>query len=328
MEKVEISHKTIIFTVLLLLALWILFQIRMVILIWFIAFILMTALNPLVSGLERFKIPRILATLLIFILGIGLISAIVAGIIPALIDQINTLTKIVASSFPDYPKILQLDSTTLTSQLETLSRNAINVLKIVTSAASNLITVFSLIVLTVYLLIERKNLKHYLAVLFRDANSERRAEELIDNIEKSLGGWVRGEIMLMLIVGILSYIGLILLGIPFALPLALLAGLLELIPNIGPIISSVPAIITGLTISPVIGLGVVVLYLAVQQLENHLIVPVVMRQAAGIKPLITLACLMVGLALGGVLGAILAVPSFVMFEVIVKDVYKYRSENK
>lgn len=322
MEKIEISHRTIIFTVLFLIGIWLLYQIRGVLLLLFIAFILMNALNPLVSSLEKIKIPRILSSVLVFIIGLIVISLIVAGIVPPLVEQLNVLTNFIAEQFPDFA-FFQISEQALISQIETLSRNALNLLRFVTGAASNLLGFFSIIVLTIYLLLERKKMPEYLQLLFNNHDSEQKAKELIGAFEKRLGGWVRGEALLMLIVGLLTYVGLTLLGIPFALPLALLAGLLELVPNLGPIISSIPAIIAGLTISPMLALGVLILYVAVQQLENNLIVPIVMRQSAGVNPLITLLSLMVGLTLGGIGGAILAVPFYITIEVALKHFFKY-----
>ncbi len=327
MTKIDISHKTIIFTVFFLIGLWLLYQIRGVILLWFIAIILMTALNQIVCKFESMRVPRILGIILSFILAFAFVSLIVAGIVPTLIEQTGILANVFTREFA-LPTIFQLNQDTIANQLEGLTRNAVNVLRIVAGAFSNILTIFTVIVLTFYLLVERKNLKHYLKVLFHDVNSEHHAEELITAVEKRLGGWVLGELALMFIIGTLTYIGLTLLGIPFALPLALLAGLLELVPNIGPIIASIPAIIAGLTISPILAGGVAILYFTVQQLENNIIVPMVMRQSVGLPPLVTLLSLMVGAALGGIVGAVLAVPLFITAEVIIRHIYKYRKALK
>lgn len=327
MQKLEISHKTIIFTVSLLIGLWLIYQIRLILLLWFISFILMTALHPVVLALQQLKMPRILAIIITFVLTIAGISLIIAGIIPPFIDQTVYLAKNIDQFSFELP-FFRFDSDVLREQIGTISENALNLVGIVAGAFSNLFTVFSLFVLTFYLLLERQNFKHFLKVLFSNDNREQDAEILIHSIEHRLGGWVRGEIALMIIVGVLSYIGLRLLGVPFAIPLALLAGLLELVPNIGPTISAIPAVIIGFTISPAIALGVIILYLAVQQLENHVIVPMVMKQSVGLNPMITLMALMVGLTLGGVLGAVLAVPLFITIEVVLRFYYEYRSRSK
>ena len=127
---------------------------------------------------------------------------------------------------------------------------------------------------------------------------------------------MRAIILLMVIVGLLDYIGLRLLGIEFALPLAIFAGMMELVPSIGPFIATVLAIIAGLTVSPLTALAVGALFFLVQQLENSLIVPKLMEKEIGMNPVITILALIAGIKLGGVVGAILAIPIVLLAEII------------
>jgi len=155
---------------------------------------------------------------------------------------------------------------------------------------------------------------------------EKRIKKLLNDIEAGLGAWVRGEIILMIIVGMLSFVGLTLLQVPYALSLAVWAGLLEIVPIIGPILSAVPAVLVALLVSPVLAVAVVALYFIVQQLENHLIVPNVMRRAVGVNPLITILTLMVGAKLAGISGAVLSVPLVVLLKIILKDIFQPQGE--
>ena len=123
----------------------------------------------------------------------------------------------------------------------------------------------------------------------------------------------------MSIIGVLIYIGLRLLGIPYALPLAIFAGILEAVPNIGPVISAIPGVVIALTISPVMGLAAAALYFLVQQLENSVVVPKVMQKATGVNPLITILSLAIGFQLAGPLGAILAVPIVIVVHVFATE---------
>lgn len=323
MEKIEISHRTVIFTVLFVVSLWLIFKVINVLLLLFIAFILMTALNPLVNRLERWKLPRQLAILISYILVIGIIAFIIGSIVPPLIEQTSILARNLTLPWSEL-ELIKLDGENINAQLETLSRNLVGALNIVLGAASNILAIFTIGVMTFYLLMERRNLDDYLEILFGEGNNHKRAQQFINNLEKKLGGWVRGQLALMLIIGVMSYIGLRLLGVSFALPLAMLAGLLEFIPNIGPTLAAIPAIIVAFTISPALALGVAFLYIAIQQLENNLIVPMVMKKAAGVHPLVTITALMVGFTLGGIGGAVLAVPFFLLTQVIVHDLYVHR----
>jgi len=321
--KIEISHRTVIFTVLFLLFLWFLYQIRHILVILFVGAILTSALNPAVEKLEKLKIPRILAVILIYLLIFTLLGLILAGIIPPLVSQ----TKILISRFPSYYRSLEnlgVDGEILNSQIENLLSRlgsiSFDLIKFTVGFLGNFLVIFTLIFVSFYLLLERKNLDEYLEKLFGPANV--RIGKIVNKVEKRLGEWVRAQTTLMLIVGIMCYLGLILLGIDFALPLALLAGILEIVPNIGPTLSAIPAILSGLAISPLMGLAVLALYFLVQQLENHFIVPQIMKKEAGVNPLITILALGAGFKLGGTFGAILSVPFIIAVETVLKEVFK------
>lgn len=318
-KKIEISHRTIIFTVFFLLGLWFLYQIQQIILALFIAVIFMSALNPAVDRLEKIHLPRWLSILLLYILIFGGIGVVVAVLTPPLVDQTSNLINRIPSYFREF-RVPVLDPNTIASQVSQLGFLPANILKITLGLFSNLIGIFFLAVITFYLLLERKKLNRYLLVLF-GPGEEKRAEDFINKTEKQLGGWVRGELTLMTIIGIMTYIGLRLLGLEFALPLAILAGLLEVVPNIGPIISAIPAILLGLTVSPVMGLAIAALYFLIQQLENSLIAPKIMERAVGVNPLVTIISLAVGFKLAGVVGAILAVPVVLILQVVASEVF-------
>jgi len=138
----------------------------------------------------------------------------------------------------------------------------------------------------------------------------------------NLGSWARGEIILMFFVGLLIYIGLLILGIPFALPLAIIAGILEIVPVLGPNIAAIPAIVIGLTISPLMALAVAALCFLVQQLENYLLVPRIMEKSVGVNPIITLISLTIGYKMMGIVGIILSIPLFLTIKILVKEYFK------
>jgi predicted PurR-regulated permease PerM len=316
-QKVEISHRTIIFTVFFLLFLWVLIQIRQIILAIFVSLILMSALNPAVDRLEKLKIPRALAILLIYIVFLGSIGIILTGIIPPLVEQTSALTSQMPE-FLDQVGLAAIDQAVIASQISQLGSIPANLFKLSVTIFSNFLAVLLIVIIAFYLLLERKNLDRYLLVLF--GKDEGRAAKLVDKIEERLGGWVRAQITLMFFIGLASYVGLRLLGIEFALPLALLAGILEIVPNIGPIFSSLPAILAGLVVSPVLALAVAALYFLIQQFENAVVVPKVMERVAGVNPLVTIISLTVGFKLAGIAGAVLSVPIVLVAQVIVAEV--------
>ena len=130
---------------------------------------------------------------------------------------------------------------------------------------------------------------------------------------------MRGQLLLMLAIGLATFLGLILLGIPYALPLAILAGLLEIIPTLGPIIAAIPSIIIGFGISPFIGFAVAFLALLVQQLESYFLVPKVMEKSVGVSPIVTLLALAVGAKLAGIAGVFISMPVLITSQVLLKE---------
>ncbi len=321
-RKIEISHRTIIFTVLFLLFLWLLYYLKGIILLLFFSLIFMSALNPLINRLHRWHIPRALGIILVYILIFSAIGVAIAGIIPPLVDQTQTLLTRLPEDFASF-RWLGLSENVVDSQVnqfvDKLGVISGGVIKTFIGLFQNLINFIVFLVISFYLLLQRRNLDNFLTK-FLGSDGEEKGTRIVDKIEHRLGGWVRAEFFLMIIIGTLSYIGLRLLGIEYALPLAIFAGLLEIIPSIGPFISAIPAVLAGLIISPVMGLAVAALYFLIQQLENSLIVPQIMAKEVGINPLIIILGLISGFKLGGVVGAILAVPVILLIEIIFEEI--------
>lgn len=311
-RKIEISVQTILFTVALIAGIWLILQIKDILFLVFIAFLLMTAIYPMVMWLDRLKIPRAISTLLIYFVVLGSLGVIVGSAVPAFVIQSTklaaTLPGTAARVFPYW----NIDFQTISGQIAPLSAN---VLSLTLGIFSNILTTFMVLIITFYFILERRRAEATLTGFLGEATG-RKVTELIRITERRLGAWVRGELLLMMFVGVLTYIGLTLLHIEFALPLAIIAGLLEIVPMIGPIISSVPAVLVALAISPVLALSVAALYIVVQQLESNIFVPIVMKRSVGLSPLVTILALMIGGRLGGIGGAVLAVPSVLVLQVI------------
>jgi predicted PurR-regulated permease PerM len=317
-HKIEISYKTIVFTVIFLVLLWFLYVIRDVIFQIFVALLIMAILNPTVTRLQKLKIPRIASVLIVYSFTFTLLSMSVAAIIPPLVDQTSKFT----ISIPEYVDDLKIpgfiaDQITreVTSQLGRLPSQLV---RISVSIFSNVMAVFAVFVFALYFLLARDRINDQLSMFFKHEEISR-IDRVIDKLENKLGGWARGEIILMLLVGFMTYIGLVLIRIPFALPLALLAGILEIVPNIGPIIASIPPILVGFSISPVVGVAAAALGLLVQQVENYAFVPKVMQKSAGVSPIITLVSLLIGFRLAGIVGAMLSVPMVISLQVLLEE---------
>lgn len=314
-RKIDISHRTIIFITVFLLGLWLIFLIKDLLLMLFVAIILMSALSPWVRILTRFKFPKVLSIAITYIIIVAAFGGLVAAVVPPFLEETRRLFLTLPPYLDHIFEIISIDRSVLDSQLTSLSGN---IFSITLSVFDNFMTIIFLLVITFYLILEKENLENRSAALF--IGREERVKKLMIQIEEKLGGWLRGQLLLSLIIGVLTYIGLLILGIPYALPLAVIAGILEVVPVIGPIISAIPSILIALTFSPILSLGVAAMYFIIQQLENHLIVPQVMKRAVGLNPLVVILAIAIGSRLLGFAGALLAVPISVVLQIIVAEI--------
>ncbi len=318
-RSIDISWRTLIYIALFLLSIWVLYQILDLMLLLFVAVILTSALAPVVHQLTKLKIPKGLAILLIYVVILGSLGLVLTVSFTPLIEQTATLATTLPEVFSNLLRIGNVDQSIIQRELGNISGDLFTVTK---SIFDHIITLVFLLVLTFYLLLERESLEKRASSLFVGQSS--RIEKLLEEVEEKLGSWLRGQLVLSILIAVLSYIGLLLLQIPYALPLAIFAGFLEVVPVIGPIISAIPAILIGLTIAPVLAAGVAAMYFIIQQLESHIIVPQVMNKAVGLNPLVVILAIAVGGRLLGIGGALLAVPITVVVQVIVIDILKSR----
>lgn len=316
--KIEISAKTIIFTIVVLLLLQLLWLVRELLFSFIIAFIVMSAFNPLVSRLGRWRIPRVLSTMIIFIVVLGGIGYLFAWILPPVVHETTILLRNLPDSFQGFN--FNWDQNFFTKYVPDITGNAFSFLR---NTFSNIIFAISTIFFSFYFLVEEEVVKKTM-IRFFDKKDADAIADMFSRAEKRMREWVWGELILMLSIGITTYVGLTLLGIRYAVPLAVLAGLLEVVPIIGPIISAIPAFLITSTQSLFTGFTVVALYFVIQQLENQVLVPVIMNRAVGLNPIITLTALIIGGKLGGTLGIILAIPATLCIETVTAEIIRLR----
>lgn len=324
-QKIEISSKTIVFTVGFLLFLKLLWQIKELILSLLLAFILMSALKPIVRFLEKLKIPRTLATVFVFVFNFFFFYFLGIFIIPPLVKEsllfLKNLPFLISNLLPNTADFFDIKN--FSQFLPDLTQN---VFKVVTSFFSNFIFISSVIFFTFYFLIEEKFLVRFLEKFFEKKQAEEIAN-IFYKAEKRLAAWFWGELILMLVIGLASYIGLTLLKIRYALPLAIIAGLLEIIPIIGPTLSALPAFFVAASSSWWLGISVIALYFLIQQLENNLIVPLVMKKTVGLNPIFTLIALTIGGKIGGVIGVLLSVPIALVLETVLQEIIQLKGKD-
>jgi len=337
MEKryVEISTGIIIKTILIILGIWFVYMIRDIIAIFFIALILTAAINPLVNWMERKKISRSISVLLIYLVLFLIIGFLFYLLIPQLIEQVKDFYTNAPSIFSRLSETFSgirnfMQNHNLAFDWNTLLNDMANIFSFssgrIFSTTANVFSWFVSVVvvlsLTFYLAVKKDGMKLFIQSLV-PLHHQDYVISLTERMEAKIGKWMQGQLFLMLTIFVLDFIVLWAMGIPYALTIALIGGILEVVPYLGPILGAIPAVMMGFLISPAKGLLILLFYIVIQQIEGHLIVPQVMRKAVGINPIAIILALLVGTKLGGMMGAVLAVPLVAALSVLAKDlIYK------
>lgn len=201
------------------------------------------------------------------------------------------------------------------------------ILGAVSGVGGGIVAVFTVFLITFYWLSEKPATKRAVVGLF-PPHQRLRALRLWGQVEAKLGDWLRGQLLLMLVIGVLATIAYGLMGLPFWLVLGLIAGLTEALPNIGPVIGAVPAVLVALTVSWQWAVAVVVFVTILQLLENAILVPRIMKGAVGLSPLVVIVAIIAGSEFRGVVGALLAVPIAAAVSVIIGDIARERRESE
>jgi predicted PurR-regulated permease PerM len=339
-QVIELSTNIVFKTILILLGFWFLYLVRDVIALLVVAVIFVSAIDPAVDFLQKKKIPRSISVLAFFLLIIILLSASFSFIIPPITRQVADL----AQNYPAYSQkfgdffgdiqgfILQshinIDTASLLGdfgkEISQFSKNIFSTTLGVFSGIISTIVVFSL---TFYMAVEEDGIKKFVSSIVPDRYRDY-AEKMTGRIKKKIGQWMVGQLALMFLVGFFSFIGLYIVDVPYALILAIFAGIMEIVPYIGPIVSAVPGVVLGFLVSPMTGFLALGVYVAVQQLENHIIAPQVMKKAVGLSPITVILVLLIGAKIGGTMGAILAIPVGTALSLFVKDFMNARNNGK
>ncbi len=318
-----------------------------ILVVFFVAFLLAAAMEPTIDSLHKRKIPRWLSVIVLYIVSIVLFAFIVSYMLPILAQQVSEL----AVSLGNYLKNLAEGKSALpisdrfqpyvgqflksinvhdlagqvenslnliAEQLFTIGGNIWEVIKIVSHGFLNTVLV---LVIAFFMVVERNAVDTFIFA-FIPLQHEKYLEHKILLVQKKIGFWVRGMLIMMVSMGVLVYIGLTIFGIQYAAVLALIAGFLELIPVVGPLLAwamAVPIVLNQSGLSIVL---VTILYFVIQQFESHVLLPVVMKRIVGLNPIIILFALLVGHRFLGVLGAVLSVPVATMISIFVNDFFE------
>lgn len=297
-----------------------LFQLREIIAAVMFAVVVASGIEPGVRWFARWRVPRIVAVLAIYLAAAVIIAAAIYLIVPSLLEEFRSFL----DAFPSYQRILlrELRSFRELPFVSGLSEGAESIilnppfdvwtlgwstLDFLLGIFGGIVSGIVLVVVSFYLASQERGIERFLRTI-TPLQSEEYVLNLWSRAQEKIGQWLRGQLLLGLIVGILVYLALSILGVRYALILALLAAVFELVPIIGPILAAAPAVFFAFLSDPFFALIVAIVYVAIQQVESHLLVPLVTSRTVGLNPLVVVLALLAGAKLGGILGMFLAVP--------------------
>lgn len=339
--NIVVSTGTMVRALLLLLLVAGVFYLKDLVLVVLTAVVIASAIEPATKWFVKYKFPRVVAVLIVYLIFFGFLFGFFYFFLPPVLSEMINFLAVL----PEYLK--QFDATTPFNQGVSLGTESVANTFSVTGVVNNLRALFSnvsesflatvsfvfggvlsfvlIIVFSFYFAMQETGIDDFLQII-TPVKYQKNIISLWKRSQVKIGLWMQGQLILAVIVGMLVYLGLTILGVKYALLLAVIAAIFELIPVFGPILSAIPATIIGFVDGGVtIGLLVMGLYVIIQQFENHLIYPLVVTKVVGVPPLLVILALLVGAQLAGFLGIILSVPFAAVLQEFVSDLERKKA---
>jgi predicted PurR-regulated permease PerM len=358
--NINISSGTVIKTMVILVIAFLLYKMLDLVLVVLTAVVIASAVEPLIRWFGQYKIKRLFAVIITYICVVLVFSGLLYFFIPPVLDEASNLLSnapkyldsvtlwnpLNDAKLVETGKVAEGLSTGLNGSREILNNlsngnsnasafgSLIDKFKNLTANTSDgIINIASgifggalsfilIIVLSFYLTVQEGGVEKFLKII-TPVKNEAYIIDLWKRSQRKIGYWMQGQMLLGIVVGVLVYLGLMILGVENALILAVLAGVLEIIPYFGPILSAIPAILFGFTTGgPTTGFLVLGLFIIIQQFENHLIYPLVVKKVVGVSPIIVILALIIGAKFAGFLGILLSVPVTAALMEFIDDIQK------
>lgn len=331
-ERISIGTNIALRLALLAAGIYFLYLVRDVVLLVLFAILTAAALSPAIARLRRWRLSRTAAVIIVYaVLLLGGI-ALLAIFLPLFFSEVKEFLQ----NWPEYAKRLDTMLSNVQAYLSTFGidfeREQLfrdiegnitgwlsNILSATVGFFQGFIHLVGYFFLALYLSLEEKGIEK-LFLLLTPKEYHAQALSIASRMQGKVSQWLFGQAILMLIAFAIYYIGLSLLGVPYALAIAFFGGLMELLPYIGPVIAAIPAILVGVLVSPVLGISALVFYIIAHQAEAHIVAPQVMKHSAGLNPVALIMAILIGLELGGALGIVISVPITMMLSVFVDDI--------
>jgi predicted PurR-regulated permease PerM len=351
-------------TIIIVILTFFLYKMLDLVLVVLAAIVIASAIEPLIKWFEKYKVRRLFSVIITYITVVLIFSGLLYFFVPPVLDEASSLLSTapkyldsvtlwnplndaklidtgrvvggISDGLNGGKQILGGLSSGLTdtssafgdviAKFKSLTANTSDgLINIASGIFGGVFSFILMIVLSFYLAVQEGGVEKFLRII-TPVKKEAYIIDLWKRSQRKIGYWMQGQLLLGIVVGVLVYLGLMVLGVQNALILAVLAGLLEIIPYFGPILSAIPAIMFGFVGGGVtMGLLVLGLFVIIQQFENHLIYPLVVKKVVGVSPIIVILALIVGAKLAGFLGILLSVPITSVIMEFIDDVQKDKS---
>ena len=331
---IEFSFKTIFWILATVLSLWLVVTLKDVLVTVLLAFILAMAITPVVDYLQKKKVPRTVSVAAVILAILGIIFLVIRLIVPPFVSELTNIisnrTEYVIKITGYFQNLSPLLRDNMTVFLNNFigSFSNLNLSGVVSGAKgvfNGIIEVILILVLSFYLLQSNKGVEGAV-VSYVPRQHQKRVLSLYRKISTKMSQWMRGQIFLGIIIFLINLIGLSVLKVEYALTLAVISGFLEVLPIIGPIVAGGLAVMIALTQSPLLALIVLAWYVLVQQAENHILVPQIMKKSLGLNPIAVILALIIGGKLLGIVGILVAVPIAAAIGVLLEEFVKKQEE--
>jgi len=330
---IEISPKTIFWVLGIGVLAVLVYMVGDIIAVLIFAIIIASALEPILRYAQSKKIPRLLSLIVIYLLFFIFFAALIYIFLPLVLDQLRDFSQ----NYPTYFGRIEEAAGVITflpglsgnihellSQLTEQIPSFTSLISYASSIFGGVLSFVVVLVVSFYLSISRNALDNFLRAIL-PPQFEVYAHSLWVRAQYKMGRWLQAQILLSFIMALITGLGLWILGVKYAFLVAVIAGVLEIVPYVGPIVSGGLATLLALSQSPILGLWTLIFFIVAQQLEGHILVPLLIKKLVGLNPVAVILAILVGAKLGGILGILLAVPIAAVIDEFFDDLAKRKS---
>ncbi len=332
---IEISPKTVFWALGIGILAVLLYMVRDIVCVLIFAIIISSALEPLLEYAQSRKIPRLLTLVVVYFLFFVFFAALIYILLPLLLDQLIDFSQNYSTYFgkieeaigtikflPDLSGNIHELLSQLTGQIPSFT----SLISYASSIFGGFVSFIVVLVVSFYLSVSRGALDDFLKSIL-PPRFEIYTHGLWIRAQKKMGRWLQAQILLSFIMALIIGIGLWILGVKYAFLIAVVVGVLEIVPYVGPIVAGGLATLLALSQSPVLGLWTLIFFVVVQQLEGHILIPLFIKKLVGLNPVAVILALLVGAKLGGILGMLLAVPIAAVVDEFFDDLARRKTDS-